>query len=371
MSVPSAASLALMSGAAAATGCGCIVGLKMYVDNLLNVQLDAQREAQRERGERRRSSTSRRTRASFIEEEDSDGDEERGHSARKGYNHNNHEYHDHSDRSGTKEPMEAGWQGFSMEEARKLADANQVLAASMSPKEVLATLQKGNMRFWTGAAHRPEKSAFERRALISKQFPVAAVLSCSDSRVPTEIVFDMGLGDIFVIRVAGNCLDTAPLASLQYAVKHLKVKVVVIMGHEGCGAVKAAGLDPAAINNEPQALGSLLRGLKGGLEHGRLANITDSRAYDREAVVTNVKRQIEMLAGDDLIMDKVIKEELICLGAFYEISSGIVDFFSELTVKSRDNESPTSPSFRRGVSGQLAVRLPEDKRLSLRGPHLL
>lgn len=93
-----------------------------------------------------------------------------------------------------------------------------------------------------GAATRPEVSAFERRALINLQYPSVAILGCSDSRVPIEIVFDHGLGDIFVIRVAGNCLDTTTGASLQYAVKHLRVKVVVVMGHEGCGALKVGSL---------------------------------------------------------------------------------------------------------------------------------
>eukprot|EP00929_Paragymnodinium_shiwhaense_P002188 TRINITY_DN10239_c0_g1_i1.p1 TRINITY_DN10239_c0_g1~~TRINITY_DN10239_c0_g1_i1.p1 ORF type:complete len:393 (+),score=103.17 TRINITY_DN10239_c0_g1_i1:67-1179(+) len=232
------------------------------------------------------------------------------------------------------QPMEAGWQGFSMEEARNLADATHREVAAKTPQDVLADLQKGNMRFWTGTARRPEKSAFERRALISKQFPLVATLGCSDSRVPTEIIFDVGLGDIFVSRVAGNCLDTATLASLQYAVHHLKVKVLMVLGHEGCGAVKAAGLSPADINKEPQALGRLLNSLKGGLEHKRLEGIHDGRAYDREAVVTNVRRQIEQLAGDDGIMAKVVSGELLVVGAFYEISSGIVDFFSEVTVSS-------------------------------------
>eukprot|EP00929_Paragymnodinium_shiwhaense_P087815 TRINITY_DN4795_c0_g1_i4.p1 TRINITY_DN4795_c0_g1~~TRINITY_DN4795_c0_g1_i4.p1 ORF type:complete len:328 (+),score=47.79 TRINITY_DN4795_c0_g1_i4:83-985(+) len=180
------------------------------------------------------------------------------------------------------EAMEAGWQGFSMEEARQLADLGHNEAIKKTPQQVLADLQKGNMRFWTGAATRPERSAFERRALISKQFPSVAVLGCADSRVPTEIVFDVGLGDMFVIRVAGNCLDTASLASLQYAIHHLKVKVVIVMGHEGCGAVKAAGLPQSDICKEPQALGRLLNNLKGGLDHKRLEHIHDARAYDRE-----------------------------------------------------------------------------------------
>jgi carbonic anhydrase len=109
--------------------------------------------------------------------------------------------------------------------------------------EVLAELQKGNARFWMGTSAHPERTAFERRSLIMAQYPNAAVLGCADSRVPTEIVFDQGLGDIFTIRVAGNAVTGgAAAAPVQNAVHHLNVKVVVVMGHEGCGAVKAACL---------------------------------------------------------------------------------------------------------------------------------
>merc|ERR1719213_647354 len=120
-----------------------------------------------------------------------------------------------------------------MEDARAHAEEIASAKSLRSPREVLEDLQKGNARFWMGVATRPEKSAFERRALIVQQYPSVAVLGCSDSRVPVEIVFDQGLGDLFVVRVAGNHLDTATHASLQYAILHLKVKVVVVLGHEG------------------------------------------------------------------------------------------------------------------------------------------
>jgi len=212
-----------------------------------------------------------------------------------------------------------------------MAESNQAVAMTRSPVEVLAELQRGNVRFWTGQARRPEKSAFERRALISKQFPSVAILGCSDSRVPIEIVFDQGLGDMFVIRVAGNCLDTATCASLQYAVHHLKVKLLVVMGHEGCGAVKAAQLPLDAIEKEPEPLGKLLKGMRKGLDEADLASIQDSKAADREAVTTNVKAQVETLARDEGIMMKIRSGDLMMCGAMYEISSGIVDFFHEVS----------------------------------------
>merc|ERR1719350_12684 len=201
--------------------------------------------------------------------------------------------------------------GFSMEEARQRADAGHEVAKSMRPEQVLSDLQKGNTRFWMGTSRGSEASAFERRALISKQFPLTAVLGCSDSRVPTEIVFDQGLGDMFTVRVAGNCLDNTTTASLQYAVNHLKVKVLMVMGHEGCGAIKAAQLPASAISQEPECLGNLLRTLKNGLDEASLGGLRDARALDREAVTTNVKRQVEKLVTDQGIMESVRKGDLI------------------------------------------------------------
>jgi carbonic anhydrase len=223
------------------------------------------------------------------------------------------------------------WQGFSMADARKRNEELKSTFNDLTPQEVLASLQRGNARFWTGNAVRPETSAFERRALIMQQFPLTAVLGCSDSRVPVEVVFDQALGEMFVVRVAGNCLDTSTKASLQYAVNHLKVKVLMVMGHEFCGAVKAAQLPFETISKEPESLATALKLMKAGLEESRLANIYDSRAFDREAVITNVRRQVEGVCQDPTVMQKVANKELIIVGCFYEISSGIVDFFMEVT----------------------------------------
>jgi len=222
------------------------------------------------------------------------------------------------------------FQGFSMEEARQRADEEHSKVLAKSPREVLADLQRGNARFWMGAATRPESSAFDRRALISKQFPTVALLSCADSRVPPELIFDQGLGSIFVVRVAGNCLATTTTASLQYAVHVLKVKVLVVLGHELCGSIKAAQLPLETLQQEPQELSEALLGLKQGLDQGRFESLEDSRALDREAVTTNVKKQVEALTKDEGIMAKVNSKELLMVGGFYEISSGIVDFFSEV-----------------------------------------
>jgi carbonic anhydrase len=216
-----------------------------------------------------------------------------------------------------------------MEEAAQFADETQIKVMSRTPAQVLGELQKGTARFWTGEAARPEKSAFERRGLIAKQFPSVAVLGCADSRVPVEIIFDQGLGDIFTVRVAGNCLDTSTHASLQYAVKHLKVKVLLVLGHESCGAVKAASAPDTP--EHPDELRLLLKNVREGLPLDSLKHITDERARDREAVVANVRNQVTAITQDDCIMDSVRSGDLVISGAFYGISSGIVDFFAEVS----------------------------------------
>jgi len=223
--------------------------------------------------------------------------------------------------------------GFSMEDARNLCEESAAEAHARTPGEVLADLQRGNARFWMGNPSREVGNAFQRRALIVKQFPKVAVLGCSDSRVPIELVFDQGLGGIFVIRVAGNLLDMTTTASLEYAVHHLKVKVLVVMGHEFCGAVKAA-IAPISdqMKQDTPSLAQLVGSIKSGLDGNRLSMIYDQRARDREAVVVNVLHQIEMIRRDKAIMKSVADGELIVVGAFYEISSGIVDFFEEVAV---------------------------------------
>jgi len=106
--------------------------------------------------------------------------------------------------------------------------------------EALARLMEGNKRFVTRKAQHPDQTLAHLREVESGQHPFAVVLSCSDSRVSPEIVFDQGLGDLFVIRVAGNVTDDTVIGSIEYAVEHLKAPLVVVLGHQGCGAVQAA-----------------------------------------------------------------------------------------------------------------------------------
>ena len=111
---------------------------------------------------------------------------------------------------------------------------------NLSAAEALDQLEAGNQRFVSGASEHPHCDPARRAELAGGQRPFATVVTCSDSRVPVELVFDQGLGDVFVIRVAGNIADDAVLGSIEYASMHLGVNLVVVMGHQSCGAVGAA-----------------------------------------------------------------------------------------------------------------------------------
>ena len=209
--------------------------------------------------------------------------------------------------------------GATMEEVAKLKDP-----VATNPDEAIRALKIGNARFFGGQAQRPEASAAERRAQILGQTPFGVVLSCSDSRVPTEIVFDQGLGDLFITRVAGNVVDRTTLGSIEYAVGHLKTNVVVVMGHEGCGAVKAALLPPEERARETENIQFLLNQIIPSLQ--KLPAIRDEKAKMREAVIANVRVQVQNLKKGKFIQDAIRSKKIAVIGAFYEITSGAVDF---------------------------------------------
>lgn len=225
--------------------------------------------------------------------------------------------------------------GATMEEISKLRDP-----IAKNPQEAIRALKAGNSRFFSGAARRPELSAAERRSQILAQTPFAVILSCSDSRVPTEIVFDQGLGNLFITRVAGNVIETGTLGSIEYGIEHLKTHVVVVLGHEGCGAVKAALLPAEERSRESESIQSLLNSILPAVS--KLPKIRDEKAKLREAVISNVRLQVQNLKKTKLIQAAVASNRIAVIGAFYEITSGAVDFFEtddDLRVGQTDYDS--------------------------------
>jgi len=210
--------------------------------------------------------------------------------------------------------------GATMEEMAALRDP-----IAKNPEEAIRALKTGNSRFFSGSARRPELSAAERRSQILAQTPFAVVLSCSDSRVPTELVFDQGLGTLFITRVAGNVIETGTLGSIEYGIGHLKSHVVVILGHEGCGAVKAALLPPEERARETENIQALLNSIVPAVS--KISKIRDEKAKLREAVVANVRQQVHNLKKVKYVQDAITRGKIAVIGAFYEITSGAVDFF--------------------------------------------
>ena len=155
--------------------------------------------------------------------------------------------------------------------------------------------RKATLRFVSGRLRHAHQAASWRKHLKAVQQPFATILACSDSRVPPELVFDQGFGDLFVIRVAGNIVATDVLGSLQYAIRHLHTPLVVVMGHESCGAVTAAVDALAGRGNEPRFIAALVAAIEPGLKDLP----ADLEGADRvhAAVEANVRWSMRQLAA--------------------------------------------------------------------------
>lgn len=190
--------------------------------------------------------------------------------------------------------------------------------------ESLKKLLEGNKRFAEGKSLHPNRSEELRSTLLDGQNPYAIVISCSDSRVPVEIIFDVGLGDIFVIRTAGHVLSNETMGSLEYAVRDLGVKFVMIMGHDNCGAVKSAlraykAGEYAELSSNVQAL---LNHIYPVFEK---IDVNNETALD-EAIKLNIQYQVEDLLKKDAYLAKKVNENKIMIaGAKYSLDTGLIE----------------------------------------------
>lgn len=193
------------------------------------------------------------------------------------------------------------------------SDSNNLTAAA-----ALEKLKKGNERFAAFKMKHPDEFRMRRTELIKGQHPFVAILSCSDSRVPTEIVFDQGLGDIFVIRNAGNVMDEHVLGSIEYAVEHLGVNLVVVLGHESCGAVAAA----MSSTKETDAIESLKKAIEPACCECKKEN-----KYSYENVIKkHAKLNVENLLKDKEFNEYIQKHNVKIISAYYHLDTGLVDF---------------------------------------------
>jgi carbonic anhydrase len=188
----------------------------------------------------------------------------------------------------------------------------------------LVRLKHGNRRFMNDKSMHAHEGASWRSLLVAEQKPFATILGCSDSRAPPELVFDAGFGDLFTIRVAGNIIAEDVLGTLQYAVAHLHTPLVVVMGHEGCGAVTATIEEMLSKTPELEHIESLIHLIEPGLR--KLDLKLERKALLSAAVEANVRwsmQQLLALPG----AKRMLREKLVTLvGAVYELNTGSVRF---------------------------------------------
>ncbi len=187
----------------------------------------------------------------------------------------------------------------------------------MNPDTALQQLMSGNERYVKGATTHPNQSIERRTELAGGQHPVAAILTCSDSRVAPEILFDQGLGDVFIIRNAGNVVEDVGLGSIEYALEHLGTRLVVVLGHAKCGAVTAATQGSEA----PGHIDSIVKHIQPAVQLAR----SQSGDLVANSIKANVGIMEEKLKASEPFVAKMVKDGSVkVVGAVYDLASGAV-----------------------------------------------
>src|SRR5882672_10051862 len=199
-------------------------------------------------------------------------------------------------------------------------------------QEALALLQEGNQRFVSNISSRDaaDTGHMRRLQLAASQEPFAVILGCSDSRVPVEIVFDQGLGDLFVIRVAGNIVAPSLVGSVEFAAEQFGTRLVVVLGHSKCGAIQAT-LEQLQRPKENQShnLHSIVDLIRPSVEDLLATDLRHNlNELIHQAVRANIRASVNHLRhGSEIIEQLVRNQGLLVVGAEYSLESGVVDFF--------------------------------------------
>lgn len=203
----------------------------------------------------------------------------------------------------------------------------------MTPAEqALSRLKQGNLNFLSGDNQHLESDALSRSQLLTEQKPFAIVLGCSDSRVPAEIVLGQSIGDLFVIRVAGNVVAPSQIGSIEFAAEKFETRLVVVMGHSNCGAVEAT-LDQLAKPEEGRSpnLHSIVKRITPAVES--LVNGQGDSSKEelmKKAVRSNIHASVVQLRhGSEILEELIQKDGLRIIGAEYCLESGMVEFFDD------------------------------------------
>jgi carbonic anhydrase len=221
--------------------------------------------------------------------------------------------------------------------------------AGVSPSDALKRLQEGNERFVSGKAEHPHSQTDRaKEAAEHGQHPFATILACSDSRVPLEVVFDQGIGDIFAIKVAGNVSGASQLGSIEYGVAHTGTALVVVLGHSKCGAVTAACTGGGHEGN----IESLMQAIAPAVQRINMTTGKSGQEIVEPTCLANVYYQIEQLfAGSEILRKAVAEKRVQVIGAVYDIETGSVQFYgshpkTDDLVKGETAETETAPSRR-------------------------
>ena len=204
----------------------------------------------------------------------------------------------------------------------------------ISAREALAALREGNQRFVSDQRREEGDSTARRRALAALQEPFAIVLGCSDARVPAELVFDQGLGDLFVIRVAGNIVAPSQVGSVEFAAEAFGTRLVVVLGHTNCGAIHATLQQLARPwREQSRNLSSIVDRIRPAVEDLLSAAPHDTAELEHRAVRANIRMSANHLRHGSGVLEELIRTDgLLVVGAEYSVDSGVVDFFDGVPV---------------------------------------
>jgi carbonic anhydrase len=200
--------------------------------------------------------------------------------------------------------------------------------ATLTPQQVLDQLKEGNARYVEGKSLHPNLDSARREATVKDgQHPMVTILSCSDSRVPVELVFDQGIGDVFVIRVAGNVCNVDEMGSIEYGVDHVGTPLLVILGHSNCGAVTAAATNAKLHGSIVPVVASIQPAVvRAQKEHPEL----HGKDLVPAAVEANVWHSIdELFEKSEIVRERVQDGKLKVVGALYDVKSGEIHWLGE------------------------------------------
>ncbi|MER7165347.1 carbonic anhydrase [Micromonospora sp. NPDC000207] len=190
-----------------------------------------------------------------------------------------------------------------------------------TPQEAFAELQAGNERFVDGTPRHPNQDAGHRAAVAGEQHPFAVIVGCSDSRLAAEIIFDRGLGDLFVVRTAGHTTGPEVLGSVEYAVTVLHTPLVVVLGHDSCGAVAAAGAVAAGGLRPAGHLGAVVDAVLPSLRHAAAQGIVDPAGI----IDVHIAQTVNELVGDSAVLaGEIAAGRCAVVGMSYQLNAGRV-----------------------------------------------